>query len=60
MKFLRTNDLNSISVVVNAVEQLQIKDFVVCGHYFYGGVKAAMQDKDLGVLNPWPRIIRYV
>lgn len=54
------NDLNSISVVVYAVEHLQVKDIVVCGHYFCGGVKAAMQNKDMGVLNPWLRNIRDV
>jgi carbonic anhydrase len=54
------NDLNSISVVVYAVEYLQVKDIVVCGHYFCGGVKAAMQNKDFGVLNPWLRNIRDV
>ncbi len=54
------NDLNSISVVVYAVEHLQVKDIVVCGHYYCGGVKAAMQNKDLGVLNPWLRNIRDV
>ncbi len=54
------NDLNSISVVVYAVDYLQVKDIVVCGHYFCGGVKAAMQSKDFGVLNPWLRNIRDV
>jgi carbonic anhydrase len=54
------NDLNSISVVVYAVEYLQVKDIVVCGHYYCGGVKAAMQSKDFGVLNPWLRNIRDV
>jgi carbonic anhydrase len=54
------NDLNSLSVVVYAVEHLKVKHIVVCGHYFCGGVKAAMQSKDLGVLNPWLRNIRDV
>jgi carbonic anhydrase len=54
------NDINSISVVVYAVEHLKVKHIVVCGHYYCGGVKAAMQSKDLGVLNPWLRNIRDV
>ncbi len=54
------NDINSISVVVYAVEHLHVKHIVVCGHYNCGGVKAAMQSKDLGVLNPWLRNIRDV
>src|SRR5690606_948190 len=32
----------------------------VCGHYACGGVKAAMQSADLGILNPWLRNIRDV
>lgn len=31
-----------------------------CGHYGCGGVKAAMQSADLGILNPWIRTIRDV
>jgi carbonic anhydrase len=54
------NDINSLSVVVYAVEHLNVKHIVVCGHYYCGGVKAAMQNKDLGVLNPWLRNIRDV
>jgi carbonic anhydrase len=54
------NDNSSQSVVVYAVEHLQVKHIVVCGHYYCGGVKAAMQSKDLGVLNPWLRTIRDV
>ena len=33
---------------------------VVCGHYSCGGVKAAMESKDMGILNPWLRNIRDV
>ena len=54
------NDNNSASVVEYAVAHLQVKHIVVCGHYFCGGVKAAMEAKDLGVLNPWLRNIRDV
>ncbi len=54
------NDNNSTSVVVYAVEHLKVKHIVVCGHYLCGGVKAAMQSQDLGILNPWLRTIRDV
>lgn len=54
------NDNNSASVVEYAVAHLKVKHIVVCGHYFCGGVKAAMQATDLGILNPWLRNIRDV
>lgn len=53
-------DLNVMSVLNYAVEHLKVNHVVVCGHYFCGGVKAAMQANDLGVLNPWLRNIRDV
>ncbi len=53
-------DLNVMSVLNYAVEYLKVNHVVVCGHYFCGGVKAAMQSEDLGVLNPWLRNIRDV
>lgn len=53
-------DLNVMSVIDYAVTHLHVKHIVVCGHYFCGGVKAAMQPKDLGILNPWLRNIRDV
>ncbi len=54
------NDLNVMSVVEYAVEHLKVNHVVVCGHYACGGVKAAMQSSDLGILNPWLRNIRDV
>ena len=53
-------DLNAMSVVNYAVEHLKVNHVVVCGHYGCGGVKAAMQSADLGILNPWLRNIRDV
>ncbi|MGJ8591665.1 MAG: carbonic anhydrase [Aquaticitalea sp.] len=53
-------DLNVMSVVTYAVEHLKVNHVVVCGHYGCGGVKAAMQSADLGILNPWLRNIRDV
>lgn len=53
-------DLNVMSVVNYAVDHLKVKHVIVCGHYACGGVKAAMQSADLGILNPWLRNIRDV
>lgn len=53
-------DLNVMSVVNYAVEHLKVNHVIVCGHYACGGVKAAMQSADLGILNPWLRNIRDV
>lgn len=54
------NDNSSASVVEYAVGHLGVKHIIVCGHYLCGGIKAAMQSADLGVLNPWLRNIRDV
>lgn len=53
-------DLSSMSVINYAVVYLNVKHIVVCGHYYCGGVKAAMDSADLGILNPWLRNIRDV
>lgn len=53
-------DLNVMSVINYAVAHLGVKHIIVCGHYNCGGVKAAMQPKDMGILNPWLRNIRDV
>lgn len=53
-------DLSVMSVVNFAIRHLQVQHVIVCGHYYCGGVKAAMQSKDMGILNPWLRNIRDV
>lgn len=53
-------DLSVMSVLNYSVKHLKVNHVVVCGHYNCGGVKAAMQPADLGILNPWLRNIRDV
>ncbi|MBK6784465.1 MAG: carbonic anhydrase [Saprospiraceae bacterium] len=53
-------DMNVMSVINYAVAHLMVKHIIVCGHYECGGVKASLQQKDLGILNPWLRNIRDV
>jgi len=53
-------DLNVMSVITYALEFLKVNHIIICGHYDCGGVKSAMEAKDLGILNPWLRNIRDV
>jgi len=53
-------DLSAMSVINYAVSHLKVNHIVVCGHYYCGGVQAAMKSGDLGILNPWLRNIRDV
>ena len=53
-------DLSAMSVINDALNHLKVHNIVVCGDYGCGGVKAAMQAADLGILNPWLRNIRDV
>ena len=53
-------DMNLLSVLQYAVEVLKIKHIIICGHYNCGGVKAAMTNKDFGLINKWLRNIKEV
>lgn len=50
---VNNNDMNVQAVIQYAVEYLKVKYIVVCGHYGCGGIKAAMQPTDMGLLNGW-------
>lgn len=54
------SDISSQSVISYAVSYLKVRHIVVCGHYNCGGIKAAMESADMGILNPWLRNIRDV
>jgi carbonic anhydrase len=53
-------DLNLLSVLAYAVNVLKVEHVIVCGHHGCGGVRAAMTDKDFGLLNEWLRNIKEV
>lgn len=53
-------DVNVQSVIQYAVENLEVKHVIVCGHHGCGGVYAAMQSHDMGQMNMWLRNIRDV
>jgi carbonic anhydrase len=55
-----STDNNLNAVVQYAVEYLNVKHIIVCGHYECGGVKAAMNPSDMGQLNSWLQTLRDV
>lgn len=53
-------DLNCLSVIQYAVEVLHVEDIMVVGHYGCGGVRAAMHNQELGLIDNWLRHIKDV
>jgi carbonic anhydrase len=53
-------DLNCLSVLQFAIDVLKVDHVIVCGHYGCGGVKAALEDSRLGLIDNWLRHVQDV
>lgn len=53
-------DFNCLSVLQFAVDVLAVNHVIVCGHYGCGGVKAAMDNLQLGLIDNWLRHVQDV
>jgi carbonic anhydrase len=53
-------DMNMLSVLDYAVNALKVKHVIVCGHYGCGGVKAAMGNQSIGIIDNWIRHLKDV
>src|SRR6185295_20123834 len=53
-------DLNCLSVIQFAVDVLQVKHLIVCGHYGCGGVQTALENARLGLIDNWLRHVQDV
>jgi len=51
-------DMNFLSVLQYAVDVLQVRQVIVCGHYGCGGVRAALGHEELGLIDNWLRALK--
>jgi carbonic anhydrase len=57
---LAPGDLNGNAVLQFAVDVLRVRHVIVCGHYGCSGVRAALEDQRLGLVDGWLAHIRAV
>ena len=51
-------DMNCLSVIQFAVDVLKVEHIIVCGHYGCGGIRAAMDNQEHGLIDNWLRNIK--
>jgi len=51
-------DFNGLSAAQFAIDHLKVEHVIICGHYGCGGVKAAMENSELGIVDNWLRSVK--